>query len=327
MKRFNPLRPYPCVYWKHGAYWLVKRNKWERIGTTLDEASAEYVRRQSAPKGGMSKLIDDVYAAHAPKVSTATRYQYKAAAEILKRKLVQFSPEQVKQKHVVQLQESMSSHPNMANRTLTFLRLVFDYAVSRQLVDGNPCVGVKRLDEKSRKRRITMDEWQAIRAHAGPRLDAIMQVAYLTGQRIGDVLSIRRGQINDEGIAFKQQKTGKILTVGWRPELREAVEFALSLHHGVPALTLFVGVRGKPPNYRSVHEQWVRACKAAGIEDARPNDQRAQSLSDAKKQGINPTKLAGHTDARTTNDYLRDRESEVVEGPSLRQALDVARKR
>lgn len=34
MTKFNPLHPFPCVYFKHGAYWLVKRGKWERIGAT-----------------------------------------------------------------------------------------------------------------------------------------------------------------------------------------------------------------------------------------------------------------------------------------------------
>lgn len=33
------------------------------------------------------------------------------------------------------------------------------------------------------------------RPYAGPRLQLIMRVAFLTGQRIGDVLTIRRSQL------------------------------------------------------------------------------------------------------------------------------------
>jgi hypothetical protein len=38
----------------------------------------------------------------------------------------------------------------------------------------------------------------------------------------------------------------------------------------------------------------TKACRAAGVEDRRPNDQRAQSLTQAEEPGHNPTDLAGH---------------------------------
>ena len=37
--------PPPCVYQKHGAYWLVRAGKWHRLGTNLVTALAEYGRR------------------------------------------------------------------------------------------------------------------------------------------------------------------------------------------------------------------------------------------------------------------------------------------
>jgi integrase len=315
--KFDPLHPVPCVYFKHGAYWLVKRGKWTRIGATLQEAMSEYGRLQSTPKGGMAELIETVYTHHAKRVSESTAKQYRIAANVLKRKLVQFSPEQVKPKHVAQLRLSMADHPNMANRVLSFLRVVFGFAVDNQLVESNPCVGIKRHKEAKRTRYITDAEWQAIHQHAGPRLRVIMSLAYLTGQRIGDVLSIRRSQITDEGISFVQRKTKAKLLVRWKPELRQAVADALALHRGVPALTLFLGRKGKPPDYRSVLLQWHTACNAAGVTDALPNDQRAKAATDTKRQGGDATALLGHTSEAMTDRYLRDRETPEVEGPSI----------
>jgi len=39
--------------------------------------------------------------------------------------------------------------------------------------------------------------------------------------------------------------------------------------------------------------------------------------TEAKRQGLDPTALLGHADAKMTRRYLRDREVPVVEGPSF----------
>lgn len=321
MTKFDPAHPVPCVYLKHGAYWLVKRGKWTRIGTTLAEALTAYGKIESSPKGAMSDLIDRVYRHHSPRLAKSTRAQYQQAVDILKRKLVEFSPTEVKSKHVAAIKQSMRDTPNMANRVISFLRIVFAQAVEWQIVDSNPCIGVKRFSEAKRTRYITDAEWWSIHKHAGLRLRAIMRMQYLTGQRIGDVLSIRRNQLTDAGIVFKQQKTGAKLAVKWSPELRAAVEEANALHGGVPGLTLFLGRGGKAPDYRSVLLQWHEAAKAAGIEDALPNDLRAKSATDTKRQGKDATALLGHTSSAMTERYLRDRETPEVDGPNLRQSI------
>jgi integrase len=318
----------PCVYFKHGTHWYVKKGRWEDIGSDLSAALAEYAKKVSEPQGkGMPDLIDRAYPVLSKKWSKNTKAQMAYAAKILKRKLAEFEPSQVKAKHCAGIKQSLSNTPNMANRVMSLLRQVFSQAVEWQEVDSNPCVGVKRLPEAKRKRLLTPSEWESIYEKAGPRLKVIMRLQFLTGQRISDVLNIRRNQLIEPGIAFEQQKTGKRLVVKWSPELRQAVADALSLHRGVPALTLFIGKRGSPPNYRSVHLQWTKACEAAGIEDARPNDQRAQSLTAANRQGKNANALAGHSSQKQTDTYIREREIPEVDGPSFRQVLDVGQKR
>lgn len=317
----------PCVYYKHGAFWRVKAGKWVRLGTELPEALAEYARIVAEPKGGMPALIDEAFAILRPEWADSTVRQYRYAANILKRKLAAFAPEQVKSRHVAAIKQSLRATPPMANRVLSFLRSTFAYAVEAQKVDSNPCVGIKPFKEVKRERLLTDPEWLSIFAAADDRLRHIMRVQWLTGQRIGDVLSIRRRQLLEAGIEFKQKKTGAKLTVKWSPDLRAAVADALALLGDTPTLTLFRGTTGKAPNYRSVHEQWTKACEVAGVEDARPNDQRAQSATEALKQGKDVTALLGHASPRMTKRYLRGRETPEVEGPSFRQALDVGQKR
>jgi len=315
-----------CVYFKHGRYWYVKQRKWHDLGTDQAEALAEYGRRITAPKGGMAKLIDTVYDHHTPKLSDSTRAQYRIAADSLKEIFAEFSPEQVKGRHVAAFKLAGAKTPNMTNRKLSFLRVVFGYAVEWQMVDSNPCNGIKRLEEKTRDRYLTDAEVAAIREKAGPRLQVIIDLLFLTGQRIEDVLNIRRTDLTDKGIVFKQEKTDAKLCIAWNPDLKAVVERAKALNPKVAALTLLYSRTGKAPDYRTVLEQWHEARRAAKVEDATPHDMRAKAATDADEAGQNAQSILGHTSAANTRRYLRGKKTPVVSGPSIRQASDVGQK-
>jgi integrase len=309
-----------CVYLKHGAYWYVQKGRWTRLGADLQTALAEYARLRERPKGGMVALIDDALAHMKPKLAKSTIEQYEVAAKKLREILAEFAPEQVKPKHVAAIKVALRDHPNMANRCLSVLRSVFALAVEWQLVESNPCVGIKRHVEAKRDRYITDEELAAIRAAGSPRFQCMVDLLYLTGQRVSDVLAIRLADLTAEGIRFKQGKTGAKLLVAWTPELRAVVERTKGLGGNIRALTLFYTRRGGVPAYTTVRDQWDAACKAAGVEGAHIHDIRAKSLTDAKRQGLNPTALAGHTSAAMTERYIRARETPVVQGPGFRQS-------
>jgi len=316
----------PCVYYKHGTHWYVKKGKWRDIGKTVTEALAEYARIIETPVGGMPDLIERVYKHHVKTVSENTRKQYRQAADALKKAFQQFSPAQVKAKHVAAMKLAGAAKPNMTNRKLSFLRTVFNYAVEWQEVDSNPCVGIKRLPEHQRDRYLTDAEVAAIRGQAGPRLQIIIDLQFLTGQRIQDVLKIRRADLTEQGILFKQQKTENKLCIAWNDELRAVVERAKAMHPKVAALTLLYGRTGRAPDYKTVLKQWHDARIAAKVEDAKLNDMRAKSATDADEAGVNATALLGHSSAAMTKRYIRRRKGAVAEGPSIRQVLDVGQK-
>jgi integrase len=307
----------PCVFPRHGAYWHVRGGKWIRLGATLEDSLVAYARMYDAPRGGMPDLIDTVLVHIRPNLSKATVAQYDTAARKLKRMLQQFAPEQVKPKDVAAIKVALAKTPNMANRCLSLLRQVFAWALEQQLVESNPAVGIKRHIEAKRGRLITMAEYVAIYAHAGERLQTVMDLLIRTGQRVSDVLRIRRVDLTEEGIRFVQQKTGAKLVVPWTAELRAVVDRAKGLHGNVRALTLLHNRRGKTPDYRTVKHQWDRACEAAGVADAHLHDLRAVALRAARRHGLNATKLAGHSSPARTERYLRDRQEPVAEGPSF----------
>lgn len=309
----------PCVYERHGAFWHVKRGKWTRLGATLGEALEAYSTLVVEPKGSMGELIDRVLAHIRPDLDVDSYRAYKGAAKHLKRRLVEFTPQQVQSRHVAAIKVDMKATPNMANRALSLLRQVFALAVEWQLVDSNPCIGVKRLPEKQRDRYITDEEYLAIYAQAGDRLQIIMDLCYLTAQRVNDVLTIPVRDLTDDGIEFEPSKTKRStaakLLVPWTPDLEAAVARAKTLRGNVRSLTLLSGRSGRAPDYRTVALQWEKACRAAGVEDAQLRDLRAKSLTDAEEQGHDPTALAAHSSPQMTRRYLRRRKRTRVSGP------------
>ena len=321
MKKILP----PCVYFKHGSYWHVKAGKWSKLGADLASALAEYARRiDGTESGGMPELIERVYLHRAASLAEETRKSYRTSANVLKRKLKEFSPEQVKSRHVAEIRDSMRVTPTSANKAIGFLSVVFAQAVEWQMIDSNPCVGVRKIKVLARDRYITPTEYAAIYDKAGDRLQVIMDLCYLTGQRIGDILRLRESDIHDGGIYFKATKTANStqsqITVAWTDELRATVARARSMQGKVRSLTLLRGRTNKAPIYRSVATQWDSACIAAGVENAHLHDLRARSLTDTDAQGGDAQALGGHADKRMTERYLRLRKTPIVHGPKSAKA-------
>lgn len=323
----DPMRPRKtnrhlpsCVYLKHGAYWLVKNKRWTRLGTDLPAVLAAYGRRLSPESASpIGKLIDKVLDHVSRGLADSSARQYRECAGRLKTILVEFKPEQVLPRHIAAIKLSYGKTPHMGNRMLSVARLIFGQFVEWQLIDTNPCIGVRPYKEPGRDRYITDDEFSRIREQAGPRLQVIMDLQYHTGQRIRDVLRIPAADVTDDGIAFRQQKTGAKIIVRWTPGLRATVARARELYGNVrPLKTLLCNRRGKAPDYSSVSLQWRKAATAAGIDDARLNDIRAKAVTDVDAAGGDATALAGHTAPAMTRRYIRHRKPKLVSGPSIR---------
>jgi integrase len=305
-----------CVYQKHGAYYLVKQGKWQRLGGDLHEALTEYARLVAAPKDGMPSLIDKAMPAviEGKSPSTVTQYQY--CARLLKEVFADFRPEQVRHGDIVQMLDGFKDRQAIANRMLTVLRLIFRWALDRELVEADPTVSVQRFKQRSRDRLISDREYAAIYQQSAPWLQCVMDLCYLTGQRIGDVLKIERAHLLTEGIFIEQQKTGKKLIVGWTSELREAIERAKKTVGQVQAMTyILAGRRGRLRAHANVWKAFKLAASKAGVENVTLHDLRAMSGTEADRQGMDATALLGHTDRRTTRIYLRDKSTKVVASP------------
>lgn len=291
----------PCVYRSGSAYFHVVAGKWHPLGKDLPAALSEYARRIGAVKaGGMPALIERYQASLANRLEPSTVLQYRSVCRKLSAIFAEFSPEQVRMRDVAAMMLHFAGKPSTGNQCRAVLREVFNFALERQIVDTNPVIGVRRHKETKRTRLITPAEFGAIRAIASPRLQATMDLLYLTGQRIGDVLKIDPADMIEEGLSVAQEKTGARLIVRWTPGLRAAVARLLV-------------ARGRRLNYDMIERDWLKATRAAGVADANLHDIRAMAASAVGKGKAQA--LLGHATEAQTETYLRDRVIPVVDGP------------
>lgn len=69
-----------------------------------------------------------------------------------------------------------------------------------------------------------------------PVIPVAMNLAYLTGMRLGDLVALRWDQIEAEGIRVRQSKTGAKVLLEWTPFLRMAIDAAKQMRPTVRGL-------------------------------------------------------------------------------------------
>jgi integrase len=308
----------PCMYAKHGAYYLVKKNKWIRLAETLPAALREYARRIEANQDRMPGLLDRWFTD--VEVAAATRATYKVVVRQLAKIFAEYEPSAVTAREIMTVMHHHRKKPGMANHMRTVLIGALDIGFLEGIVERNVARDVRPFTIAARDRYITDAEFDAIADEAQPTMRVIMKLCFHTGQRISDIIKLRYSDISDEGITFKQKKTGNRLLVSWSPELRAVVEEARKLHSGVKGMTLLHTQKGTQYSYWTIRTWWDEARTAAGVEDVHIHDIRAKSGTDADSAGLDSKKLLGHKSESSHRRYLRSKETPIATPASRKNA-------
>lgn len=307
-------RPYPrWMHPKHGAYYLVRNNKWTFLARNLHDALVEYARLTAGPdKGALGELVSKVLADMKLTVAASTFKNYTTCARRVLDAFAEFTPQQIKPHHIARFLDDNKATPSMANLLRSFLNGMFQRAVRWGVVESNPVRDIEQFKTEKRDRYITATEYSEIRKHATPTLQCLMDIAYITGQRMGDCRHIKYSDISEAGVFIKQQKTKARVLIAMTPDLAEVIARARALHQSVKGLTLFHRRNGTPIPYSTLHHQWTNACRDAKVEDANFHDIRAAAATDAKAQGLDSKTLLGHTTESSHNRYLRSKETKIA---------------
>ena len=206
--------------------------------------------------------------------------------------------------------------PVRANREKALLSHVFRYAIRWGNAATNPCQLVSRNPERPRSRYVEDHEFQTVYDLALPVIRVAMELAYITGLRQGDILSLRLQNVTEQGLRVvvgkTRSRTGRALLFEWTKALREAVEAAKQLRHGVRSMYLICTRTGQRYSSSGFQAMWRRTMGKA-IEEKRLaerftfHDLRAKAGSDSEDDG-----LLGHEDSRTLRRYYKRKPLKVT---------------
>lgn len=310
-----PKRTLPrWMHYKHSRYYLVRNNRWQPLARDLHDALVEYARL-TAPcsRKPLQDLVDRALADMEKDVAASTLKNYRTCSRRVLEAFDEFTPQQIKPHHVALFLDDSKATPSMANLLRSFLRGVFVRAVRWGIVESDPTRDIRPFKTAKRTRYITDQEFAQIRAHAPPTLQCLMDIAYITGQRIGDVMGIRYADITDTGLMIEQDKTRARVLIAMTQDLADAIQRARDIHQSVKGLTLFHRRNGAPLSYFTLYGHWRKACAAAQVENAHFHDIRAASATDAKAAGMDSKTLLGHTTESSHNRYLRSKTVPVAQ--------------
>jgi len=207
-----------------------------------------------------------------------------------------------------------------ANREKALLSHIWNFARNRGYTAlPNPCAGIKGHREKGRDVYVEDDQYRALWNAADACLREAMDLAYLTGQRPGDILSLTIHDIRDGALHVHQSKTQaklRIEVTGALAELLQRIQQrkrSLVIFH----TTLIVDERGQPLSQNQLRYRFDKARRLAGIAkaDVQFRDLRAKAATD-KADSAGDARQAqrqlGHSSITTTERYLRQRRGAKV---------------
>ncbi len=352
------------VYEKNGAWYFVDiHRKWHKLCRVSDGLTRLYSElaalnrdAEDRNEGTMPALIDAWLLAKLKGYAGKTQEEYRRMATFIKSEFdEQWRVEDVEPKDIARfLDKHFESKPNASNKYRALLSVMFTFAVRKGLRNTNPVSEVAGATEGKRDRYITDAELDAVRAAAligndgkptpsGPPIVALIDLAYQTAQRIGDLLALNWSDVSDEGIMFHPAKTvnssGVRMLIVMTPELKATLEGAKAgkVKAIGPVICTQAGGRF---TYSGAQTAWKRACQRArqryeerckkGNVEADPrhlvgmhfHDLRAKALTDIRRMdGADAAQaLAGHTTAEMTAHYTKAREVEHVKPVALKRS-------
>ena len=164
---------------------------------------------------------------------------------------------------VLQKQAAIArDHPRQADLFVAVARRLLGFAMDMGLREDNPALRIEAAYKRGAGYRPwRSEETQALLAAAPPppiRLG--MMLGLMTGQRLGDVVSMRWSQVSEDGIEIKQAKTGAEVFIPLTSQLRKALNETKK-----SSVFVLANKRGLPYTASGFSHQFAKAVKKAGL--------------------------------------------------------------
>ncbi|MEY2689499.1 MAG: hypothetical protein RL375_3698 [Pseudomonadota bacterium] len=229
--------------------------------------------------------------------------------------------DQIKPTHIKAMLRWKADQPTTANRLKRLFSHMFNMAREWGYTEAtNPVAGIKGYELPKRQVYVSDAVYRAVWQCASQPLRDAMDLAYLTGQRPGDVLKFSEHQIQDGVFVIAAQaKTGKPLRIRIEGEFGALMEriAARKAGHRVWSTALAVNMHGMAMSKQVLRNHFELARTAAAVQFPKLAaeisqmwfyDLRAKAADDVSDDRGDQAAadLLGHENVRTTQrHYLR----------------------
>jgi integrase len=342
------------VFKKHGSYHLVRadgsKRRWIKLCRIKDGLPAMYAALARELEAGkvrddqMPKLIADWEADVMVRHAEKTRKDERSRNLRIAARFADFVAADVTPPDVMLFLKDFRTKPRTHNAYRSQIAELMRFAIEKgyRAPGSNPVSDVvKTIPIRARDRYITDSELRRIKVAAlraqdrhgneldtrsGPMLCALIDMAYLTGQAIGDLLDIRwqfdadephAPHLKDSGIWFARKKlrksTREEVLIEWTPRLRDVVRRLKELKLARPGASdwVFITQDGSPYTYWGASTAWRRALKRAGVKGCTFHDLRAKAITDKEeREGMQAARTMGsHSTEQQTSEYVRQKKT------------------
>lgn len=322
--RKNDMNLPPRMYLKGRSYWYAAKGGWINLGRDLAAARTKWAELENtnAPAETMAAVIGRYLREVVPEKAATTQTGNKLEASTLTKVFGRMQPADVTAADVWDFMQARGQTSRVrANRERSLLQDIMRHAIMWGHCKDNPVREVRPFREMPRTRYVTDAEFAAVQSIAPPLVAAMMDLARLTGQRLGDLLALRRDAITDDGLVVSQSKSARKrpvkLCIAWTPALRAAVRRLETLERPFASTHLVTSQDGTPMTDSGWKTAWQRTMAKAlapGKDGAPPvlaerfhfHDLRAKTVTELKAAGRDARTLSGHaSDAMVEKVYDR----------------------
>lgn len=276
-------------------YYYPPKGKWTRLGKTMPEVYRELSR--VAGQGGytVSDMLDRYINEVLPKKSQNTQRNRLWQADKLKATFGPCHPDDITSQDIYQYLDKRSKKVS-ANREISFLSAVYVKAIRWGVATQNPCKDIEYHEEKPRDRYVTDAEFWAVWEIAPVRVQLFMELAYITGQRLSDVLNMKWSDVTDDGLLVRQGKTGRKLCITVSDALQDV--FRRAKDRKIGSLYILADDTGQKVTHFTMGGAFRRAVVKA-LEKGKLSERYTLHDIRAKAGSDSTGEVLGHMDQRT----------------------------
>lgn len=221
------------VYLEHGSYYFRSPGQPRKnLGRDFSAALILYASLVSDSWSGrtLADVIDRYRGEVLPlKRSDQTKADQARQLERLRSAFGHLLPDSVTAQHCYKYADARRSKdgkpvPVAARHEITLLAHVFKYAIRWGKATANPASGLDVSERAGKRRQVMMDEVLALHALATERMQLAIELAINIGQRQGDLLKLKRSDIQGERLLhIEQGKTSAKIDMPISPVLADII--------------------------------------------------------------------------------------------------------